>query len=489
MTVEPTPTTDLVTGLVIDGETVATTETIPVHDPSRPETVVGWAAAATPEDCEHAVAAAQRAFTGWAARSAPERAELVLAALGPLAGSAAARAELLTRENGKILGESQIDLAVFEGRSRVAAALAEGFESLTTLPAPPFDTRIHRVATGVVTVIVPFNWPLAILGASLPYALIAGNTAVVKPPPTAPLAMAETLRVLARGLPPGVLNVVTGRDDAVRPLLTDPRVQRVVFTGSTAGGRAVMSLASQSLAKVTLELGGNDPAILLDDVRLDESTAGALAAAAFMTTGQVCMAVKRVYVPRSRHAELVEAMGSALDGQRVGNGLDSGTTMGPMNTARQRDIVGEMLDQARAKGAEVREYGSVDEDAVAAGGHYLRPALVLDPAEDLRVVTEEQFGPALPILAYDDLDSLVERLNSEWSGLCSSVWSADLDRAAAVAAGLRTGTTWINQANASACDDRAPFGGFRQSGVDREMGPEGLLDFTETHVVTAPASA
>ncbi|WP_245764786.1 aldehyde dehydrogenase family protein [Nonomuraea jiangxiensis] len=487
MTADPMPAADLVTGLVIDGETVATPDRIPVHDPSGPDTVVGWTAAATPEDCERAVAAAQRAFPGWAARSAAERAELVLAAFEPLAASVAVRAEILTRENGKCLQESQIDLAVFEGRSRAAAALATGFPPVTTLTAPPFATQIHRVPVGVVTVIVPFNWPLAILGASLPYALIAGNTAVVKPPPTAPLAMVETLRVMAQALPPGVLNVVTGGNDAVQPLLTDPRVQHVVFTGSTAGGRAVMALASRSLARVTLELGGNDPALLLDDVRLDEGTAGALAAAAFMTTGQVCMAVKRVYVPRSRYSELVEAMGAALDGHRVGDGLDPATTMGPLNTARQRDVVRQMLEQARAKGAEVREYGTVDDGAVAGGGHYLRPALVLDPAEDLRVVTEEQFGPALPILPYDDLDALVERLNTEWSGLCSSVWSPDVERATAVAARLRTGTTWINQANASANDDRAPFGGFRQSGVGREMGPDGLLEFTESHVVTAPA--
>lgn len=486
MTAESTSAGELVTGLVVNGESVTTDDRIPIHDPSRPDTVVGWTAAATPDDCKRAVAAAQGAFPCWAARSAAERADLLLAAFDPLAASAAARAELLTRENGKTLHESQIDVAVFEGRSRVAATLVEGFPPVTTLAGPPFATRIHRVPAGVVTIIVPFNWPLAILGASLPYALIAGNTVVVKPPPTAPLAMVETLRVMAEALPPGVLNVVTGANDAVRPLLTDPRVAHVVFTGSTAGGRAVMGLAAQSLAKVTLELGGNDPAVLLDDVRLDEQMAGALAAAAFMTTGQVCMAVKRVYVPRSRYAELVEALGAALDGQRVGGGLDSSTTMGPLNTARQRDLVREMVEQARAKGAEIREHGSVDEDAVAAGGHYLRPALVLDPAEDLRVVTEEQFGPALPILPYDDLDGLVDRLNGEWSGLCSSVWSPDLDRASAVAARLRTGTTWINQANASACDDRAPFGGFRQSGVGREMGPDGLLAYTEPHVVTAP---
>lgn len=479
--------TDLVTGLVIDGETTGTAETTPVYDPSRPDTIVGWAAAASTSDSERAVTAAQRAFADWAGKTAMERAEAVLACFEPLAASAASRAETLTRENGKILQESQIDLAVFEARSRAAAALAEDFEPLTTLPAPPFATQIHRVPAGVVTIILPFNWPLAILAASLPYALIAGNTVVVKPPPTAPLAVVQTLEAMARVLPPGVLNVVTGSNDAVQPLLTDPRVQHIVFTGSTAGGRSIMSLAAQPLAKVTLELGGNDPAILLDDVELDEATVQAIANATFMTAGQVCMAIKRLYVPRSRYQAVVDALGSALEGQQVGHGLDPATTMGPLHTARQREIVQDMLAEARQRGVEVREHGQVDEAAAAAGGHYLRPALVLDPAEDLRVVTEEQFGPALPIIPYDDVDSLVDRLNQEWAGLCSSVWSPDLDRAAAVAARMRVGTTWINQANASAADDRAPFGGFRQSGVGREMGPEGLLNFTEPHVVTAPA--
>jgi len=428
-----------------------------------------------------AVDVADRAFAGWARLSAVQRAQLVRSSLEPVAAAAPELAVLLTRENGKVLVESQIDLAVFQARCRAAADLADSFEAGSVLPDGPFRTRVHRLPVGVVTIIVPFNWPPAILAASLPYALVAGNTVVVKPPPTAPLALTRALSLMAEKLPPGVLNVVNGEAAGVEPLLTDPRVQHVVFTGSTAAGRAVMAAAAESLARVTLELGGNDPAVLLDETVPDASTIDALLDAAFMSTGQVCMAVKRVYVPRRCFRDVAEAFGADLERHRVGPGLSETTTLGPLNRPGTR--IRDLLAEAAAAGAEVREYGEVD-PAATGEGHYLRPALVLDPAPDLRVVTQEQFGPVLPVLPYDDLDDLVEQLNGEWSGLCSSVWSTDLDRAGAVADRMRFGTTWINAANAGACDDRAPFGGFRQSGIGREMGLDGLTEFTEPHVVT-----
>ena len=471
--------------LLIGGTSVTTAAMSEVRDPGRSDDVVGIVAAATPEDSRRAVDAAHAAFAGWSRLSATERAAQVRAALSPVTAAVPTLAETLTRENGKILQESFIDLAVFDARCRAAADLADSFEPVVTLPAPPFHSRVHRLPAGVVTIIVPFNWPAAILGASLPHALVAGNTVVVKPPPTAPLVLTRVLTLMAAELPPGVLNVVTGDVVGVEPLLTDPRVRHVVFTGSTAGGRVVMASAAQSLAKLTLELGGNDPAILLDDVDLAPATVDDLLGATFMSTGQVCMAVKRVYVPRSRFDETVGAFGAALSRHVVGYGLAEGTTLGPLNNARQLRVVGDMLAEARAAGAEVREFGELAADAGA--GHFVRPSLVVDPDPGLSVVGEEQFGPALPVLPYDDLDDLLTRLDAEWSGLCSSVWSPDLDRARVVADRMRTGTTWINQANAAACDDRAPFGGFRQSGVGRELGLDGLLEFSEAHVVTEPA--
>ena len=207
----------------------------------------------------------------------------------------------MSRENGKVRFEAAIDLQVFTGRFHQAAEFAPELDIPERIAGPPFSTTITKLPAGLVTIIYPFNWPLAILAASLPYALMAGNTVIVKPPPTAPLSSALTLRHLVRALPPGVLNVVTGADETLGPVVVgDPRVKHVCFTGSVGGGRRIMTMAAANLTNVTLELGGNDPAIILGDADMDEAAFGRLSAATFMTSGQVCMAVKRLYVPRRR---------------------------------------------------------------------------------------------------------------------------------------------------------------------------------------------
>ena len=201
-------------------------------------------------------------------------------------------------------------------------------------------------------------------------------------------------------------------------------IRHVCFTGSVGGGKRIMAMAAPNLTNVTLELGGNDPAIILDDAVLDEAAIGRLASATFMTTGQVCMAVKRLYVPRSRFDEVVGGLTAALEGTRIGSGLDAETTMGPLNTARQRDYVIELREEARSAGAEViegGEYVGVEEGE----GNFMRPSLVLDPDQGLRIVSEEQFGPALPVIPYDDEEQAIAQANDTWSGLCSSVWSGD----------------------------------------------------------------
>ncbi len=492
--------------LLIGGEPLLTGEWLDVMDPAAPARRVGRVALASEELARRAVEHAERASRGWARLPPERRAEALLAALAAVEPLRAECAELLVRENGKIKREAEADLGSFFGRCRLAAELVGELGGRRTLPrapaapgaaplppgAPPYRTEIQQHPLGVVTIIVPFNWPLAILAASLPYALVAGNAVIVKPPPTAPLALSRVLHALAAQLPPGVLSVVSGSNEAVAPLIRDRRVGRVVFTGSSAGGKAVMQLAASNLSRVTLELGGNDPALILEDAQLDPGALQRLSLACFLTAGQVCMAVKRIYVARSRYDELVSGLSELLAAQRVGPGLAPASTMGPLNSARQRDFVRSLCAEARAAGHEVRELGSIAPEAGAAEageaqGHFLRPALVLDPGPELRIVTEEQFGPALPILPFDALEPLIEQLNSEWSGLGSSVWSADLERAAGVARRLRVGSTWINNASALAMDNRAPFGGFRQSGLGRELGSEGLREFTEPQTITFPA--
>jgi acyl-CoA reductase-like NAD-dependent aldehyde dehydrogenase len=476
------------TELFIDGEIRSADDHLQVVDPADGRSVVGYAAAASAKQAEAAVAAAHRAFPAWAARTPQERAELVTAALAPLEADRHATAEILTRENGKIRMESFVDSLVFAHRCGLATGLAEQVGLTTELPAPPYRTTVSYLPLGVVTIIVPFNWPLAILGASLPYALVAGNTVVVKPPPSTPLATTRTVQQVAALLPPGVLNVVTGADAEIgSALISDDRVKKVCFTGSVGGGQRIMAMASQSLTRVALELGGNDPALVLADADLSGDALQRLFSGTFDSTGQICMATKRLYVHRSRYEEVVEGLSGILAAQRLGHGLDEGVTMGPLHQARQKEYVLELLDQARASGAEVREFGEAAEGADISVGNFLRPSLVLDPADDARVVAEEQFGPTLPILPFEDEDDAVARANDTWSGLCSSVWTADLDRAAAVAARLRTGYTFVNAHGAAHLDERAPFGGFNHSGMGREMGIEGLREFMDTHAVGFPA--
>jgi acyl-CoA reductase-like NAD-dependent aldehyde dehydrogenase len=475
----------LSTGLLIGGEERQAAGSFAVYDPAQRGAIVGYAAAASAADAQDAVRAAHEAWPAWAALSAAERTQISLKALDGLDADAEERAELLSRENGKVRFEAAIDLQVFVGRFHQAAQFAPELDSQEQIDGPPFATTVARVSAGVVTIIFPFNWPLAILAASLPYALMAGNTVVVKPPPTTPLSVVRTLQHLVPRLPPGVLNVVTGADDVLGPVVVgDSRVKHVCFTGSVGGGRRIMTMAAANLTNVTLELGGNDPAIILGDAALDDAAFGRLSFATFMTSGQVCMAVKRLYVPRRLFSDVVDGLRATLEPTRVGPGLEPDSTMGPLNTQPQRDYVAGLCDEARDAGAEVLTFG---EYTSGTDGNYLLPSLVLDPAPHLKIVAEEQFGPALPVIPYDDEPEAIALANDTWSGLCSSVWSADPGHAMAVAKQLRTGVTFFNNHNATAVDERAPFGGFNASGIGRELGRQGLHEFTETHVMSVPS--
>lgn len=474
------------TGLYINGKIQETSETLAIVDPGKPGVVVGYAASATKQDAESAVASAKAAFPSWSALSAQDRAKAIAEAIEGLGDLRDEDAAVLSRENGKIVHEAWIDALVFEIRCQLALSLAGELEQTKVLePAPgiPVTTTVSYQPLGVVTIIVPFNWPVAILGAALPHALLAGNTVIVKPPLTAPLATTRIVQRVAEKLPPGVLNVVTGKDSEMSPLIQNTDVAKVCFTGSVNGGKHMMEMASKSLTRVTLELGGNDAAIFLEDAILDDTHLDRLYGAVFDTTGQICMNAKRVYVHRSRLDELVAGLSARLDGVVIGYGLDEGTTMGPLHSPDQKVFVADLIEEARAAGADVREFGTLPSGAELEGGNYLRPALVIDPDPNLRVVTEEQFGPVLPILSFDTEEEVIAAANDSWAGLGGSVWTADLAKADAVGSQLVCGYVWVNDHGATRLDLRAPFGGMKQSGMGREQGIEGIRAFQDTHAI------
>lgn len=478
------------TGLFIDGERCQAGDgrTYDLYNPARPDELVGRAARASVADIDDAVGAAEAAYPAWRALSYGKRAEYLDVIADHLVADQSDvefRSILFTREHGKIRKETMMEMTRLGDRFRLAASYAGRLGTDEEFTGPPFDTIVSRAARGVAALIVPWNAPLSILGAKLPQALMAGNTVVVKPAANSALAASLTIQKIAEKLPPGVVNLVTGSSSEIGdPLTTHPQVRFVNFTGSIAVGKHIMRMAAENLTPITLELGGNDAAIVLDDAELGPEAFMKMYLGAFLSSGQICMAIKRLYVQRPLYDQVVEGFTAICERQVIGDGLLPETTMGPVNNAKQLAVVQDMIAQAREAGAEVRECGQVPDEALYAKGYFQKPALVYDPDQSLDIVREEQFAPALPIIPFDDEDEAIALANDTKFGLCSSVWTTDRDRALAVARRLEAGYTYINGHGPLAQDSRAPFGGFKQSGLGRNLGYEGVIRFQDYHAIS-----
>jgi acyl-CoA reductase-like NAD-dependent aldehyde dehydrogenase len=474
------------TSLYIGGKVRQTADRMAIADPAKPGVVVGHAAAASTQDVSDAVAAAKAAYPAWAALSPQQRAGKMLAALAGIAENRDDDAAILSQENGKVRFEAWIDSLVLELRWKLALGHADEVSAAKVLPpiqgAIPVQTTVAYQPLGVVSIIVPFNWPVAILGAALPHALLAGNTVIVKPPLTAPLATTRIVQRIAEQLPPGVLNVITGADANMSALVRNPDVAKVCFTGSVNGGKKIMELASQSLTRVTLELGGNDAAIVLSDAIIDDVHLDRLFAAIYDTTGQICMNAKRLFVHKSRVEEVVKGLAARLANVKLGYGLDPGTTMGPLHSPAQKAFVDGLIKEAKESGAKVLEFGELPGGDMQ-GGNFVRPAIVVDPKLTLRVVIEEQFGPVIPVIPFETEADAVRMANDSWAGLAGSVWTADPHTANRVGGQLVCGYVWVNDHGATRLDLRAPFGGMKASGMGREQGIEGIRAFQDTRSI------
>ncbi|BBJ47143.1 aldehyde dehydrogenase [Streptomyces antimycoticus] len=432
-----------------------------------------------PDELDAIVERAHDAWRDWRADPAA-RTTALFAAADAVEAAGADLAPLLTREQGKPLAESYAEIAR-------AAARLRYFAELDPVPEPiadgrPVRSEIRWRPLGPVAAIVPWNFPLQLASAKFAPALAAGNTMVLKPSPFTPLATRLLGSVLSAALPQNVLTIVTGREPLGARLASHPGIRHVTFTGSIATGRAVAEGAAASLARVTLELGGNDAAILLEDVEV-ERIADRLFWAAFRNCGQVCMAVKRVYAPARLYSQVVEALAERAKTVVVGPGLDPGSQLGPVSNAPQLARVERCTAQALADGARAAAGGH----RLEGPGYFFAPTILADVPSGSPVVTEEQFGPVLPVLPYGRLDEAVEAANDTGFGLGGSVWGTDLDRAEAVAGRLECGTAWINHhAELSLAQ---PFAGIKDSGVGVAGGPWGLYGNLRPFVVHRPEEA
>jgi acyl-CoA reductase-like NAD-dependent aldehyde dehydrogenase len=440
------------------------------------------------DDAAEAVARAADAFPTWWETPAAKRGELLHEAAQAVL---AARDELslqLTLEQGKPLREARIEITRFVHTLEHYVGLAK---NLRGGYVPNLDVQTHGLVLkrplGVVVAIVPWNFPTTLLGNKLGPALVCGNVIVAKPAETTPLTtlrIAELMR--EHGLPENVFQVATGKGTVLgEALVTDPRVAKVAFTGSTPVGKHVAELAARGVKRVTLELGGSDPMIVLDDADVD-SAVSAASVGRFFNCGQACLAVKRLYVHEAIADELVEKLVRKAQRLSVGPGTAEGTTIGPLHSEEQRATVEDQVESTLAGGGEVLVGGRRPLGDEYANGWFYEPTLILEPPHDSKLATEEVFGPALPIWRIQGLEEGISRANASDFGLGSSVWTRDLTAATVAAEKLEAGYTWIN--SSQIVYDELPFGGFGESGIGKEHGIEALDYYQEAKAVVVRQS-
>lgn len=460
--------------LVIDGRKVAGDRgTLPVIDPALGE-AFAECPNASPAQLDEAVAAAGRAFALWQHSSCEERRSLLEAIAARIEQNAPELAEIIVREQGKPLALAHVEVGGAVAWTRATAALELPVEVIEDRPGKRIE--LHRRPLGVVGSITPWNWPLMIAVWHIMPALRAGNAVVIKPSELTPLNTLRLVELIDEVAPPGLVNAVAGGGALGREISGHPGIQKIVFTGSTRTGQDIMRNAADTLKRLTLELGGNDAGIVLPGTDIGAIAEGVFGSA-FLNMGQTCAALKRLYVHESQYEDMCRHLVAIAARQKVGNGLDEGTSFGPIQNRDQFERVCELVEDARAAGARILCGG----EPLPGKGYFYPPTLVADIADGTRLVDEEQFGPVLPVIRYRDVDEAVRLANASTNGLGGSVWSGDPEAARAVANRLECGTVWIN--GHAEVLPHCPFGGCKMSGFGVEFGLEGLLEYTRPQLL------
>jgi aldehyde dehydrogenase (NAD+) len=459
--------------MLIGGELISAAATFDVVNPAN-EQVIARAPDASQADLDKAVAAARAAFPAWAATSIEERKAKLNELAAAIMGSADTLKRLLTAEQGKPLGDAEFEV-MGSAMWLQGAAMLDLPVTINEDTAERYSETRH-VPIGVVGAIAPWNFPMVLAMFKLGPALLAGNTVVLKPSPFTPLTTLKFAELAASILPPGVLNVITGGDQLGPWMTSHPGFDKISFTGSTQTGRRVMASAAATLKRVTLELGGNDPAIVMPDADV-EKVAEKLFWAAFLNNGQICIATKRLYVHKDIYEPLKDALVAYAKTVKVGDGAEPGTQIGPINNRQQYARVLGLIQDAKDKGYTFLVGG----EKLEGPGYFIPITIIDNPPEDSRIVQEEQFGPVLPLIKFDDFDDVVARANGTEYGLAASVWGKDEDKAFDLASRIASGTVWVNETQH--LSPLAAFGGMKQSGVGVEGGVEGLLEYTNAQTL------
>lgn len=431
----------------------------------------------SPQQLEAAITYARRAQAGWGALSVAERRLYLHRFVESLLSHREELAELITLEQGKPLPRAydEVDRTALLVKQLMKIELP-----VEILPgAPGWHVELHHAPLGVVGAVTPWNMPLILSFPKAIHALYTGNTIIIKPSPYTPLTALRVGELSREILPPGVFNVVSGGNDLGQWMTEHPGLDKISFTGSVPTGKRVLSSAAGTLKRVTLELGGNDAAIVLDDAD-PRAIAPALFAASFANSGQVCMAIKRLYVHERIHPDVCDELANLCRSARIGDGFEEGVDLGPLQNEVQYRFVLELLDDARRAGGHIVGGGAPLERP----GFFVTPTIVTGLPDHCSLVQQEPFGPVLPVLSFSDVDEAVSRANDTRFGLCGSVWSADVLRGGEVARRLEVGTAWVNRH--MGWHGNVPFGGAKESGFGVECGLEGLKHYTRMQALHMP---
>ncbi|SOC40718.1 acyl-CoA reductase-like NAD-dependent aldehyde dehydrogenase [Salinicoccus kekensis] len=479
--------TPLTVNAYINGEIVESEQHEPRENPAKPQETAGYWPLNSVDDAKRAIDAADEAFKSWKKTDLNERIERMQKAIDKVRENQNDLVKLLSEEHGKPLYDAEGEMTVSLMFMQYAVDNAERVYSETVNEDDRGKNVLRHEPIGVVSAISPWNYPLALSTEKIAPALLAGNTMVLKPSPMAPLTVTLVTQLIAEEFPAGVLNIVNGEAEIGIELTSNEKVRKIAFTGGTATGRHIMKSAADTIKNITLELGGNDPAIFLEDFDVnDEAAMRRIVISNFLTGGQICMIAKRMYVHESIYDEFVEKyMEAANKWLRIGDPTLEETTVGPVNNKQQLEFVQELIEDSRQNGYEIREVGKVADEDFFNNGYFMYPTVVLGADYDSRVVAEEQFGPVVPILKFRDDEHAIELANDSELGLTSSVWGEE-EHAIEVSRHIEAGVTMVNTAAIQGLDIRYPFGGVKQSGIGREYGEEGMLEYVDSHVINIP---